>query len=184
MPFIPVTNAVEVEMRMVLDNQSIENTLYFSNTSAPEPISMRTLALNLTSWWTVSLAPQYPIEVVLREVVVTDLSSATGPQVSEVPSGGVPGTFGQPALPSNVSLAISFRTAMRGRSFRGRNYVAALTEGHVVNNTVGSATVTAFVDAYNGILTTVTATPSPWVWVIVSRYSGVDGDGRPVPRVA
>ena len=44
--------------------------------------------------------------------------------------------------------------------------------------------MTAFVDAYNGILTTVTATPSPWVWVIVSRYSGVDGDGRPVPRVA
>lgn len=184
MPFIPVANTVEVELRMTLDDQKIENTLYFESANAPVFADMALLASNIVIWWDTSIAPLLPVDVVLREVVVTDLTSATGPQYSSALDGSNAGTLGQPALPNNVTLAVSFRTALRGRSFRGRNYVPALTEGQVVNNTVNSSVLLDYTNAYNAIITEVAPSDGPWTWVIVSRYSGVDSEGKPIPRVA
>lgn len=182
MPFVPVPNTVMAEIRMTLDGQKIENTLYFFNAGGPTVPNMTVLASDLEGWWVTNCAPLLPIDVTLREIVLTDLTTATGLQVTNALASPAAGTLGQPALPNNVSLAVSFRTAIRGRAYRGRNYIPCLTEGQVVNNTVSGAVVDAWRDAYDAILTVVTGGASDYVWAVVSRYLGVDGDGKPIPR--
>jgi hypothetical protein len=184
MPFVPVANTVMVEMRMLLDNQHIENTLYFLNPAGPDITNMNLLASEMVGWWTTQCAPLLPITCSLQEVVVTDLTSASSFQVVNAPAGGVPGSFAAAAMPNNVSLAISFRTATRGRSHRGRNYIPALVESVVVENTVDGSHVANWETAYNQILIDPGIIASGYVWGVVTRFSGTDANGNPIPRAA
>jgi len=121
--------------------------------------------------------------VQLVEVVVTDMSSLTGGQVSFSPPIGEFGGKGGPPLPSNVSLSISFRTALRGRSFRGRNYVVGLAvDDQLDQNSIKPTVMSAWVDAYTELIAL--ASGAGATWIVASRFSGVDGDGHPVPRAA
>jgi hypothetical protein len=182
MPYVPVPSTVMAELRMTLDGQKIENTLYFLSASGPSLANMEVLGSDLEGWWTTNCAPLLPVDVLLRELVITDLTTNTGPQYTDAPEGGIPGVIGQPALPNNVSLAISFRTALRGRSFRGRNYIPALTENQVVNNTVSAAVAASWVSAYNELIAILATGAREYTWVVVSRFSGVDADKKPIPR--
>lgn len=168
---------------MLLDGQRIENTLYFFNPGGSTLASLISLGSDLEGWWTLNCAPLLPVDVVLNEITLTDLSTATGLQVTRALSTPVAGTLGQPALPNNVSLAVSFRSAIRGRSYRGRNYIPCLTEAQVANSAVTQVVADAWRDAYAAILVAVSGPGDPYVWVVVSRYSGVDADGKPIPRV-
>jgi len=184
MPFVPATSVVEMEFRMLLDGQKIENTLYFKHVTTFNTSDMQILALDAIGWWTTLVAPIQPLDLTLVEVVVTDLTTATSPQVTEAPVPPVAGTFAGNVLPNNVSLAVSFRTANRGRSFRGRNYIPCLMEGQVVKNTVESVTVTQWLSVYNQVPDLISPESGSWTWVVLSRYSGTDGDGKPLPRTA
>ena len=181
MPFVPALNTVLVEIRMLWDGQRVENTLYFSSGSPPEPGAMATLGNNIIAWWQENIAPLTSTGVILREVVVTDLTSDIGPQVTQVPSGVLAGLVSDESLPNSTTLAVSFRTANRGRSFRGRNYFVGLTDGQVNGNNVLSTLADDLVTAYD--LLNATPFQPTWVWSVVSRYSGVDPvTGDPLPR--
>lgn len=183
MPFVPVANTVEVELRMLLDSQHIENTLYFNMGGAPDPDQMNDLGNALITWWEDQYSTQASTSLELREVVVTSLQSATAPQISVAPAVSAFGDLSSPVLPSNVSLCLSLRTASRGRSFRGRNYFAGLTESQVSGNTVSDPTVDALIDIYD--LLRVTPVHDSGEHCVVSRFSGVDPvTHRPIPRVA
>jgi hypothetical protein len=58
-------------------------------------------------------------------------------------------------LPSNVTLAISFRTGFRGRSFRGRAYAVGLTEGQVTGDSVSDAVATAYREHWEAFIASV-----------------------------
>src|SRR5215216_1560806 len=183
MPFVPVTNTVLAELRMTADNQFVENTLYFEYLSLPTLAEMTTLGQALIDWWDANIAPLTWVGVELREVVVTSLNSGTGLQATVVPAVTQLGELNVSALPMNVSLTISFRTGLRGRSFRGRNYVVGLVEGQTTGaNQIDSATSAAFVDAYSLLLDFGQDIGASWV--VVSRFSGVDANGDPIPRAA
>jgi len=181
MPFVPVPNCVEAEIRMTWDLQEVENTLYFDFGDTPTVGGMVTLMNDLFDWWTTNMAPLIFGGVQLREIVVTDISSATGPQVSFTPPIAEFGSASGASLPNNVSFTVSFRTASRGRSFRGRNYVVGLTEGAVVGNTVDTAVVNAYIAAYAELKNSPILDDG--VWSVVSRFSGVNPTtGKPIPR--
>ena len=181
MPFVPVLNTVLVEIRMLLDSQRVENTLYFSSGSPPSSPAMATLGNNIIAWWLENIAPITSTGVVVREVVVTDLTSDIGPQVTVVPATPLAGLVADETLPNNVSIAVSFRTEQRGRSFRGRNYFVGLTDGFVNGNNVLGTFADDLVAAYD-LLNTTPFAPT-WTWSVVSRFSGVDPvTGDPIPR--
>lgn len=48
------------------------------------------------------------------------------------------GGEGNPALPGNVAFCVSLRSALTGRRFRGRKYIAAIPETAVTGNTIDS----------------------------------------------
>jgi hypothetical protein len=165
---------------MTLDGQDVENTLWFVAASEPNTGNMGVLAATMEGWWVSDYAPQISQAVQLRETVVTSMDSATGPQVTRVPTSTTLGSRTDEIMPNSVSLVVSFRTDLRGRSFRGRNYVVGLTAEEVTGNQVNSDIVAAFQDAYSNILTVVTDTD--YEWVVASRFSGVDSEGKPIPR--
>jgi len=183
MPFVPVAATVLVEMRMTADLQEVENTLYFEFEDPFTNIEMLNLGDDLVTWWINFYAPNIWEGVQLREVVVTNLTSATSDQVSSTVPPATTGQLGTDPLPTNVSLTISFRTALRGRSFRGRNYVVGMVEAQTIGaNTVDSAVIADWITCYEELLTI--AASNATAWVVVSRFSGVDGNGDPIPRVA
>lgn len=181
MPFVPVPNTCLVEFRMTLDAQQVENTLWFEFAGAPTPAGMLAMAAELQSWWETEYADLTSTATQLREVVVTDMTTISGPQVSSVPAVAAFGTQSSPPLPSNASLTVSFRTALRGRSFRGRNYLVGLVEDANTGNNITPGFVVSVIDAYSLLLPAGGAVTSA-EWVVASRFSGVDGDGVPIPR--
>lgn len=182
MPFVPAPNTALVELRGLMDGQQVENTLYFRLGATISPSQLIDLCNNIEGWWLANYAPLTSNAHSLVEIVATDLTTATSASVSVSPVGGDPGEQSSGFLPMNASLAVSFRTAARGRSFRGRNYFIGLTESQVDGNQVQLGTVGAIQDAYELLLPSGGLFDEDWIWVVVSRFSGVDGDGVPVPR--
>lgn len=182
MPFVPVANVAEVELRMRLAGQSIENTLYFQFASGPSPAELSALGGDILDWWVASYGGLVTSNVQLIEVNCTDLTSATGPQVA-TPATDTFGTGGTSTLSNNVALCVSFRTANRGRSFRGRNYISGISTTQLVDsNTFEVSYAEAVHDAYNGLNSALSVSAD---WVVVSRFSGKSGTPpRPTPRVA
>lgn len=183
MPFIPVNLTAECEIRMLLDGQKVENTLYFKRTATMTTVDMTALGTSLINWWASFVADYTSQDVTLNEVFITNLSTATSAVVSVPTSSTITGSIVTGSLPNNVALAVSFRTANRGRSFRGRNYVVGLPETEVVKNTVSDGVVDNVEIAYNQLLSPLPGS-SGWTWCVVSRFSGVDADGKPIPRTS
>lgn len=169
---------------MRMDGQQVENTLTFRLGATLTPSNLLTLCNDIEAWWIANYAPLTSGANSLVEVVATDLTTATGPSISVSPVGGDPGGVAGDFLPMNASLAVSFRTALRGRSFRGRNYFVGLADSNVAGNTVEAGLVAAIQDAYELLLPVGGTFTDDWIWVVASRFSGVDVDGHPIPRAA
>lgn len=110
-------------------------------------------------------------------VTVTDLRTLDGPQFDSTEGWPVTGPQESQPLPLQTAALVSWGTSTRGRSFRGRTYIAGFTEGgsdgaHMLSGDHGS-----LVDFATEMLTI-----DPPLGII-SRYSGVDPDtGLPIPR--
>lgn len=172
MTFQPVPQTVGVYVRGTLFNQRVENTIYVSTADPTTPGDVADIAAAAGAWYRANIVPLLAQDYVYRETFAKDLSSASGAEVNNTTGVGTIG--GQPfaAMPGNVTLAISFRTGLAGRSFRGRNYLPCLAEPQVTGNTVASATADAFVTGYNELLNVLVG--SEYTWTVVSRFtSGV-----------
>jgi hypothetical protein len=169
MAFIPVPNTAQFNIRQTYLGERIENTLYARNPTGWTPVALANIATILRDWYTTQLRAPLSNQLVLREVYAVDLASVSGPTatVSVTNDPGGAGTA-QP-MPGSVALCVSLRTANRGRSFRGRNYVAGFTEDHVNGNQFTSSIVTSITTAYDGLLAVFSG--GGVEWVVVSRFS-------------
>lgn len=183
MPFVPIENTAAVEIRMSYFNQRCENTLFVENGSAWDGSSLTGLGSNIRDWWEGNYAALVSQQVFLREIVCTDQTTETSAQVT-VNGGDLNGVDNGDPLSNNVTWAIAFHTASRGRSFRGRNYIVGLTGNALSDaNTVLGAWASNVITAYSGLITG--ALGAGQTWVVASRFSGIDPDtGRPIPRAA
>ena len=132
--------------------------------------AMDALATTLAGWWEEHVAPEISGDIILRQVRVTDMTTATSPSTTLVLSdGGITGGRSDNALPNNVALSVSFRTNGRGRSSRGRNYVVGLCEPDVTGNQINSVKAAFFETAYNALIAIMSDTP--FTWVVASKYA-------------
>jgi len=183
MAYVPVENTVEVEMRYLLDDEPAENTLYFHKPAGWIASTMITLGASLKDWWETFMQPAQSVHAQLREIYITDLTSPTATAISYTTGLPLPGALAGEAMPNNIAPCISFRTAQRGRSYRGRNYLLGLNIDQVSGNNIVGAYQTAILAAYSELITL--AGDATATWCVVSRYSGVvvvDGKRKPVPR--
>jgi len=166
MPFIPAPDCARVEFRMTLDSQLIENVCHFRFIAgAPDQADLDALAAFCVGWWQTLYADIISASVVLREVVVTGLDSDLGPQ-STAGGGSAPGEIADEAMPNNVALCVTKRTASIGRSARGRWFIAGLTNGQVTGNLISSGDATSIEARLNQLF--VTDAPPGWEGVVLS----------------
>lgn len=170
MPFVPFANTVQANLRLTWSGEEVENVLHFQTPGAVTPADMAAVAEGLEDWWVTNMPAFVSSTVVYREVYVVDLTSQTGGTFTAAGGSGTPGTAGAQSLPNNNTVAISLRTANRGRSFRGRIYHIGLTEAQVDNNTLVSSIQTALPAVYALLLNE--ASFGGCQLAVASRFSG------------
>lgn len=77
----------------------------------------------LEGWWVAEMKPLVTTHVSLESVGVLDMNSETGISIEYTTSLPVAGTNGGQASPVQASPLVTFTSAGRGRSSRGRNYI-------------------------------------------------------------
>lgn len=168
MPYVPVANVIQAELVFSWDSQIVENVLHFQTSIPPNLVTMGELGTFLVSWWSTNIKSRVPSTVSLINIKMTDLTVAFGPVVDYATSLPMAGTNVSPSMPNNCALVITKRTALRGRSYRGRIYHVGLVEGNTIANAYGAAEVGALVTAYN-LLRNVTLASATAQEVVVSR---------------
>jgi len=169
MAFTAVTTTVEAELLYELDEQLTENGLYFEFDDVISETDMEDLAGALVEWVTENLMPYLGANLVFRGVKITNLTTETSSVGEDLLTTPVPGSDTASGLSNNAAFCIQFKTAKRGRSYRGRNYIGGLSTAMRASlNTVTTAFVGHMVSAYNLLLVPDTI-PAGWEWVVVSR---------------
>ena len=185
MAYVPVLNTAMCELRQQLDGEEVENTTYWTTTGAWTIGGLQALANFMADWWTDTLSQFLSSGIKLNECFVTDLTSNTAPVASYTTGLPAFGIIGQESEPNNVAACLSIRTANRGRSMRGRNYIAGIPSGSVTQNTLSGDWMASVHSAYVDLLSS--ALTNDFTMVVVSRYSGytiVGGKKKPTPRAA
>jgi len=180
MPFVPAEDTAMFELVGTYFNQVCENTLYLRDATGWTAEKLETAAELLHDWWDINFSQALSDQYGLINIKATDLTSETAPGIEWPITPIAYGKITGGGSPGNVALAVSFKTALRGRSYRGRNFISGLAKSSVVGNTVNSG-ITANMQTSYGILVNQLELAN-LEHVVVSRYSGVDADGKPIPR--
>jgi len=167
--FVPVPNTAQINVVYEQDGQEVENVLYYTKTTTPTLEDLGALVDVVNAYIRDTLIPILATTIKLVRTVGVLLDVIDGLQV--INTTGLPASGGDanPALPNSVAFCISVRTANRGRSFRGRNYIPGLAEDLVTGNTVHSSTAAGLVSIWDGL--TAIAGDDGWARTVVSRVN-------------
>lgn len=180
MAFVPVPATVKVSWFYTYNGQPAMNRIYVSTPATlPDAATCQVLANAGANWWTGNCQALVPTTCELRLVEAVSVAEQNGPSATF--SLGLPaaGSVVSPALPGNVTIAVSLRTGLTGRSARGRWYWVGLAEAQVTDNNVLAGAAASIVAAIDNLLSTITGLSSNPT--IVSFFSGgVPRPGGPV----
>lgn len=166
-PYIPAANTAEVRLRFATAGGLAENVLNFEKAGGWDLTDLADLAAAVEDSWETNISPIVAETITLTDTIATDISSETGGQVTDI--GGISGAQPNPALPNSVTFVVSFRTASRGRSYRGRLYHVGLTENFVTLDSLGSSNASAFQTDYENFFADIATAVPGSSHVIVSR---------------
>lgn len=168
LPFIPFLDCAEVVYRFTQQSKLFFLTLGFQFNTAVTLTDLQTLETAADTWWTNFLAGQISTNCALNDIKVTGLTTATDPAFATPPATQAAGTLTGTVLDAASAMVVTFNTAKRGRSYRGRNYVAGrITADLQTISTWTSGRVAAVQNAYINIPSTFG--PVNWSHVILSR---------------
>lgn len=170
MPYIPVPGVSQVEQIFEYNGQRIEMVHHYSNQAEPLQAHWEAMHVLMRTDWSNTLIAVLAPTLVWVETKFTDLSTQTGQTYTTSTSLPFPGASASAQLPNNCALVITKRTALRGRSFRGRSYMPGLTEAVVTGNSVLSTFLTPALNFFNAALS-YAVTGNEFNMVVVSRFS-------------
>jgi len=137
--FIPATNGLFLCFDFSQNGQQWQFCLGFRKVAGSITTGdLGDVAAAAAGWWTAHFKARLDDSVTLVKTVATDQTYEGAPS-SEVLV-GTAGTLGGGTEPINAALVMSFRTLLRGRSFRGRAYISGATTGVVVTGVDFDAT--------------------------------------------
>ena len=178
MPFIPVENTAQVNIRYESANQSIlENVIYFLRVLAWTAEDLADLLDSVSAGWDNQMRGDVSTAISLLNLSARDLTTENGLYAELAIAQPHAGTHAGGVLPASVTWAVKFTTGFIGRSFRGRSYFVGLTEadveGDFLQGTVGADILASYAAWMAGIENSEFVTH-----VVVSRYT------NGFPRVA
>lgn len=154
MGFVPNPNVSQHTLSFVSADHTVVNTLYYYNkNSAVTSASLADLNSYLYAWAQTHYLPLISSVYSLSQIEGISLESPEAAGHILVAAPNEDGGLGSDVMPGNVTICIGFRTAMRGKSGRGRNFVVGLTKSVVTGNFVNVDHATALLAAYGQLVT-------------------------------
>lgn len=123
MAFVPFTDCAEGVIQGVLAGQVVMMTLGLQKAGGFIGTDLQDTADEIALWVTTDLLPILVDDLEISQVKVQDLTSVVAPVV--ISTVGLPDNGGVVGVPltNNAAFVMSFKTALRGRTARGRNYI-------------------------------------------------------------
>ena len=166
-PIVPDTYEIRVHFSRS-DGEEMVNTFNVDNDGSvlDGTIAADLLAV-ITGAWTDNLIPLMSNSVTLDRVTITDLDVLNGPQFIYTP--GLVGALSDNPIPNQVAAVVTWRTQLRGKSFRGRTYLGGFTEAHSVGGAPDATLFSAVSDWASDMFGGFDALTHPML--VVSRYT-------------
>lgn len=190
-PLPPVAQTLKLAFSHSLgDDLNVENVLY-AQYAAAGPLTatqVQTAANEAFTAWQAGPLTLMTSSVSFLSVTATDLHTATGFQETSTHA-ATPGTGTGTTEAAAVALVTGFRTAIRGRSFRGRAYLAGMAEGNRSTPQIWlPGLVTAAETAWTAFNASMAGAALPLTHAVVSYFSGTDATipghrPKPIRRV-
>lgn len=168
MVFVPATDTVKVDFFQTWASQQVCNTVYYHLDTPWDEAAMNALGSDLVAWLNSDWKDAITSNCSFHTIKITDLTTQNSPGIEYTTGLPIAGTNAIASVPNNVSVVYKWITGYRGRSYRGRWYVAGLQQVHVNNNTVDGAYITSMTTALNKLHNTIPTTGM--TMVICSRY--------------
>lgn len=171
--FIPVPDTAQLTLEY-RDNSGklFTNGLAFKKAGGWSLTDLNLLVSTAIDAWAEGMNDIITGNITLINVKAVDLSSEAGEYAEQAPTSDNVGTESGGSTPLNVCMTVTLRTALRGRSYRGRIYHTGLAASQKFDERSWTASIATFVgNAYltfaNAIMT---ATDSENV--VISRQHG------------
>lgn len=189
MAFIPAINTAEIALQFAQsDGEFAENTFYVESTGAYTSTILTALAQAFMDWWktgdgTHSYRGIQSSLITLLGCTARDLTTQSSDNVTVAAdeTSNVGGGSADP-LQNGLSKAITWRTGLSGRSFRGRTFLVGLTLDDLAagaNNQFNPTKVANYVSALTSLIAAVTAAEAACKLVVLSRYTLTSGHTAP-----
>jgi hypothetical protein len=166
-PYINVNDTIEVRLQYLTPGGVAENVLDFTKSSTVLDGDMEDMANAVKDAWEAHVGNATSEDITLTSVIATDVSSETGGGFEAI--AGISGGFLQPALPGNATIAVSYKTAKRGRSYRGRTYHVGLPKTWQSGDTIGPTNATTLQEIYQAFYDAIATDMPDFVHTVVSR---------------
>jgi len=181
MAFIPTSNAARLEVRQELDLQLVEQIFWFVK-SGFDGADLQALVDIVEAYWTTTIMPLLSVFLTYREVYARGMRFISDIDKRALGESGTAGGSAAQSLPNNVAFSVELGTGQTGRSKRGRTYATGIPENEVAQSIADPGFTLDYLTAIAGI--GAQADSVGWDWVVCSQYSGIDGEGKPIPRAA
>lgn len=171
MPFIPVPQCIQVNVRAELLGIPVENVLNFTVIGSPPvlPGAVQLAAETIGDAWIEFMLPTLQQNYSLLTVYASAQDISTGPTFEWTAPPNSDGAITGEALPGQNALVLTHRTALRGRSYRGRTYICGLGEAQTQGNNVLDASGDAILEGFSSVITAIQELN--YFFVVVSRYT-------------
>lgn len=169
MPFQPAERVIRVEPIYTYDGQVVQNVLYYQTDPTPDAIELTAFAAQWVTQWQAGIRASQPTNVSLNTLKVTSLDSESAPGIEYTTGLPLAGTATGTGLPNNVTVAVRYLTALRGRSYRGRSFHIGIRATDVTLNQITTTFQTNLRAAY--ILMLNVATTQSYFQGVLSRYA-------------
>jgi len=173
MAFIPAVNGIQLCFQFLLGGQEVEFCLSLRKSAgAVTPTDLDTVSAAGHAWANSNFLANLASTIQHVATVATDMSVQGGQQ--SITTNATNGTVSGNAEVNNVALVVSERTAKRGRSYRGRAYVAGMPVSARLNATdITTTAANNLADDFTTLQTTLDA--AGFDIVVASRqHNGVE----------
>lgn len=131
-----------------------------------DAVALAALAEDIGDWFETGVLGQLSTAVKMYSVTAYDMRTVGAPMATFTPNPNPTGTkLGDP-IPYQDAVVVTFRTATRGRSGRGRNYISGFTEGESVARAVSQGAADLIETAYAPV--SLEGFTDGWNWVVAS----------------
>lgn len=183
--YIPVPNTLQANIRFTCAGQRCENVINFDYTGPGFNDACIAVvdAINTVLWPPLRGALSTGLSMV--EIYMVDLASESGETRTGTPATPSNGSRSSNPAPLSVTLCVSYRTAQRGRSYRGRSYVVGLAADAINNQNIDEAIAGGVLASFIALRNAAAAADVPMV-VVSRRHNNlprVTGIATPITSV-